>query len=1450
MTYNRQPSAHPSPGPQSVDDAAEPEISADGDNGVYQPTEPTHKAMWANNNDDAPSPPAATAHNGSGASGRDAKASGDAGNADSSAGDGASGDAGDGGSGAGGDAGDGGSGAGGDAGDGGSSAGGDTGNGDSGAGGEPQSRPEKFDHYHIIEEIGKGGMGRVYLAKDTQLDRQVAIKILQETNPENQEELLREAKNLARIKHDSVVQVYSIGRDHGTVYIVQEYVEGSHLGRCMPWPWDRALGLAHKLIGGLIEIHQNKIVHCDIKPANVLIDVNGEPKLCDFGLAKHHVQTPPASEATDDYSPIAVQRARTVPQPTDELDEPQRSSKESTPSQPTIELDLHTAGPTKNVGIAPPPGLRAIGGTVSFMAPELFRGESPSFATDIYAFGVMLYQSISGRLPFDAAAIATFRDPDTALIARPIAECVSPINPRFAALIDRCIALDPKQRPASARELADELAKLVPKLNQSSELPYPGPRPFDVADQANFFGREGDIGAVLEKLRSRSFVVISGSSGVGKSSLVRAGVIPRLNDPNSPNIRLWHPLIVVPGPHPLRSLGTALAGFLNDGDDTATDTLRRAPQLMRDQLQRRLARSSGLLIVIDQLEEIITAAVDPDEVNEFANALVKLTEFTQHIRVLATARVGEVGKLMEIPALYDAMRGSEAIYPLTPLNSTQLREIITQPAANRGVQFESDEMVDALLRESNEMIDARLPEAKSKATLLPHLQFALAQLWERRDRDRRCIPARALDEIGGLAGALGHYADHIMEKLAARDLLPAARAILVELANLRDTEVRRSYADLTGGDPARDSTLSELRQSWLLIERVVDGERCYELAHEALATGWQTLTEWRDENQHQNKQRRILAQAADQWANDDKANTYLWDEIKLARVSDISEAELLSQEVEFLRQSRRLARRAKRLRELRITLYGGVLVVAVGLAFAVNHVLAQDRRDRDVAALRAQAVAPLRDAAEQERKYWRLRTEQGDILASISPKTDDVAGQLQEAEKLWGQAVAMLPGLTQNLQRSSQLLKRANKLAPEDPEIHAQLLQVLSSQARLAYALERRTELSGLIEDIALYDERVAAQWQAPRSVAVLTSPPGREFTVHRYEPDAAGNLSKTEVEGGLSSPSQLTLTPGSYVIEIAANDNDEPIRYPLAISPLPETAREPYVVDVALPEPGAIPAGFAFIPAGQFWAGGGGELATERARSWATAPPLHQRQLGSYLIAKHQTTFAEWITFLNDLPPQERDQWLPKAGMEEWIRVELQRDLDTYRLRLKTMGTSQPFIAREGEMITYAGRKNRKLSVQDWTRFPVTGISGHAAQMYTAWLSDTGRVPNARLCREDEWLRAGRGADQRLFPHGDRLDAKDSNIFVHHRWSTAGTGPDEVGSHPESQSPFGLQDMAGNAAEMVLPLFTGADKIVIRSGSFNGPSAMSELINRDQIKVNYAGALFGFRVCADLPTR
>ncbi|GAB4568990.1 MAG: hypothetical protein Tsb0020_22930 [Haliangiales bacterium] len=1398
MTYNRQsPDLLPSD-PQSVGDVPEPNSSANGDSRAYQPTEPTHKAMWATG-DDAPPPPTAEAHGGGGSGdgpgGRDIGASDD-GDDDTS---GSSGDT-------------------------------------------PPNMPEKFDHYQIIEELGKGGMGRVYLAKDTQLDRRVAIKVLLETSAENQEELLREAKNLACIKHDSVVQVYSIGRDHGIVYIVQEYIEGSHLGRSMPWPWDKVLDLAHKLIGGLIEIHQNTIVHCDIKPANVLIDdIDGQPKLCDFGLAKHHVQTPPAREATDGHPPISIQRSPTVPQPTDGPEQSDNSSQQRTPAQPAIDPELHTAGSTKDAGIA---------GTRGFMAPELFRGDSPSFATDIYAFGVMLYQSISGRLPFDDAEISTFLAPDPELVAPPLAERVSPINPRFAALIDRCIALDPEQRPASAREVADELAQLLPKPGPWSEQPYPGPRPFDVDDQANYFGREGDIDAVLKKLRSRPFVVVSGSSGVGKSSLVRAGVIPRLNDPNSPNIRLWHPLVVVPGPHPLRSLGTALAGFLNDGDDTATDTLRRAPQLMRDQLQRRLARSSGLLIVIDQLEEIITAAADSDEVLAFASALIALTEFTQHIRVLATARVGEVGKLMEIPAFYDAMRGSEAIYPLTPLSSTQLREIITQPAANRGVQFESDEMVDALLRESDEMVDARLPEAKSKAMLLPHLQFALAQLWERRDRDRRCIPARALNEIGGLAGALGHYADHIMEKLAARGLLPAARAILVELANLRDTEVRRSHADLTDGDPARDSTLSELRQSWLLIERVVDGERCYELAHEALATGWQTLTEWRDENQHQNKQRRILAQAADQWANDDKANTYLWDEIKLARVSDISEAELLSQEAEFLRQSRRLARRAKRLRELRITLYGGVLVVAVGLAFAVNHFIAQNRRDRDVAALRAQAAAPLRDATEQERKYWQLRAEQGDILTSIGPDTDNVAERLQMAEASWGRAVAMLPGLTQNLQRSSQLLERAYKLSPQDPALHAQLIQVLSSQARLAYALERRTELSGLIERIALYDEQAAVQWRAPRSVAVLTSPAGRDFTVHRYEHDAAGNLITADVKHGLSSPSQLTLAPGSYVIEIAANDHGEPVRYPLSISPLPESAREPYFVNITLPAPGAIPAGFAFIPAGRFWAGGGGELATERARAWATAPPLHQRQLGPYLIAKHQTTFAEWMTFLRDLPPQERDKWLPNAGTDEWIRVELQPDLDAYRLRLKTMGTSEPFVVREGEDIKYTGREDPELSVQDWTRFPVTGISGQAAQMYAAWLSETGRVPNARLCREDEWLRAGRGADQRLFPHGDRLDANQANVFVLHRWSTAGTGPDEVGAHPESQSPFGLQDMAGNAAEMTLPLFTDADKIVIRSGSFNGPSAMSELINRDQVEKNYPGALFGFRVCADLPTR
>src|SRR5262249_30284503 len=123
-------------------------------------------------------------------------------------------------------------------------------------------------------------------------------------------------------------------------------------------------------------------------------------------------------------------------------------------------------------------------------------------------------------------------------------------------------------------------------------------------------------------------------------------------------------------------------------------------------------------------------------------------------------------------------------------------------------------------------------------------------------------------------------------------------------------------------------------------------------------------------------------------------------------------------------------------------------------------------------------------------------------------------------------------------------------------------------------------------------------------------------------------------------------------------------------------------------------------------------------------------------------------------------------------------------------------YVVRSGEKLAYKQRTLR--SEQDWMRMPVSGISTADAIAYLAWLDRSGRVPHARLCNEYEWERAARGADDREYPQGDRLTADDANHDATYGKQPEAFGPDEVGSHPASRSPFGLDDVTGNVWEWV----------------------------------------------------
>ena len=235
---------------------------------------------------------------------------------------------------------------------------------------------------------------------------------------------------------------------------------------------------------------------------------------------------------------------------------------------------------------------------------------------------------------------------------------------------------------------------------------------------------------------------------------------------------------------------------------------------------------------------------------------------------------------------------------------------------------------------------------------------------------------------------------------------------------------------------------------------------------------------------------------------------------------------------------------------------------------------------------------------------------------------------------------------------------------------------------------------------------------------------------------------------------------------------------------------------------------------------------------------PLHPVTIPAYWIAATETTYGEWIEFLRSLPDAERTARMPNTVRQDFV-VKLAEANGSFVL---TIGQKATHKVREGERLHY---KQRRSHVEhDWSKLPVTGISYRDAVAYAAWLGITGRVPGARICTEWEWEHAARGADGRVYPHGDRLDPEDANFDRTYGQVLDALGPDEVGTHPVSDSVYGVHDLAGNVWEMTSS-HSDPTRPVVRGGCFFQADVVARAMNRTPDVPDRRDAFYGLRICA-----
>ncbi|HSA91818.1 MAG TPA: protein kinase [Terriglobales bacterium] len=285
---------------------------------------------------------------------------------------------------------------------------------------------QTVSHYRITGRLGAGGMGVVYRAEDQNLQRSVALKFLPAEfagDPQARKRLVKEAQAASRLSHPDIATIYEVGEANGTPFIAMELVSGQSLKDVLalgPLPPAQLLEVAREIAEGLHEAHQAGVLHRDIKPGNIMLDTKGRVKILDFGLAAMTGQERVLGETEENFI------TRTAGQGT-------------------------------------------TGGTVPYMSPEQLRGDPVDARSDIFSLGVMLYECLTGRLPFTGETSIDILHAILRQAPKPLRTLLPDVSPEWEHLVGRCLAKSPEQRPQSMGEIVQALSHMTSPFPQEEK---------------------------------------------------------------------------------------------------------------------------------------------------------------------------------------------------------------------------------------------------------------------------------------------------------------------------------------------------------------------------------------------------------------------------------------------------------------------------------------------------------------------------------------------------------------------------------------------------------------------------------------------------------------------------------------------------------------------------------------------------------------------------------------------------------------------------------------------------------------------------------------------------------------------------------------------------------------------------------------------------------------------
>ena len=747
------------------------------------------------------------------------------------------------------------------------------------------------DHFEVLGLLGKGGIGEVYLAKDLRLERKIVLKIIhtdKEHSPEKLEGFLQEARAIATFNHPNIITIHDVGQFQGLPYLALEYLKGQDLrvhmreGRLER---NESLRICLAVAEALAEAHKHGISHLDLKPENIFITEDKRIRVLDFGLAKgleykshtgsSELQEVPSGEHQKTLPTEQIELA--LDEEEDAFDEDSWEEgdwgEDSWDDGAWDESDWDGGDFFSESSMHSAEG-GALPGTPAYMAPEQWRATEVGTQADIWAFGVVLFELLCGVRPFRQLEASKF-----SLMAaiggneELTFEHSSELPSHISEIIERCLLKDPEERPEAA-ELVQKLKKqvllFVDRIPDEIQ-PFRGLLPFNEHHAHFFFGRDAERSFFLERFEKETILPVVGASGAGKSSFVYAGVLPHIKEKGPCSI-----FVIRPGYRPFEALAARLlsenerdehtgrptfhekttspqlrsgealsssnARYSEDELTTLARELFEHPERLVDAFLRKAKKQKRRIILfIDQLEELYTLVKDKQVQRHFLEALCAGTEHQQDaFRIIFTIRHDFLDRLQGSERVRKALF---RVLVLWPPGKEAIFDILHRPLEMLGYTYDDPEMIKEIQA-----------AVEGESASLPLLQFTLHMLWERRDKEERCLRRAAYDQIGGVAGALATHAEQILKSLPSAQI-QIAKMLLLQLVTPQKTRkvmTKKVLLQRSGKDSAE--VLSHLIEARLLSVRKnkQDATRVeIELAHESLIHSWEQLAVWLEESREE-----------------------------------------------------------------------------------------------------------------------------------------------------------------------------------------------------------------------------------------------------------------------------------------------------------------------------------------------------------------------------------------------------------------------------------------------------------------------------------------------------------------------------------------------------------------------------------------------------------------------